>query len=480
MQSLHAPVRRSIALLSSVASAAIVLAAAASCADDDARVSTAGAERPRPSLGLATPVAPETGRAGEELAVIDVGGRVVDDLDAPVIGRSLVVVDRRGTRHETATDEDGAFRAAQIAPPYDVLVAPAAAGAVITPLVVLGLRRSDPWLEVFEREGPLDRPASQPIRIGVKLPPCRSAGGACWVSVISASPSGGGGTAGSYEAGTEHGLYELDHAWRESFTRPGESIEVHVLTGDAQYTEYAYASVSRVAARPGEPTDVGVTVPTAVDSTEPVAVDGHADGLPEGYLWTLSAHLDLPGGAAIPLRYDWAATMTMRLPKLAGATWRVGAWAQHPQTPERPYFHRSSQAWTGTLPFTATNVSLDVPPAPETSRPAADGALSRAAEGLSWEGRGPALASLVLVDLARGRQLFRLLTAEAGISVERLDALGLDRLARGEHVLDLTTTPGATTVDEVTHPSASQRRRRFESHVAGATTYQRFRFTVTP
>jgi len=45
-------------------------------------------------------------------------------------------------------------------------------------------------------------------------------------------------------------------------------------------------------------------------------------------------------------------------------------------------------------------------------------------------------------------------------------------------VLDLTTTPGAS-LDELTQPDLRQRKHRFDPHVAGATTYQRFRFMVT-
>jgi hypothetical protein len=430
-----------------------------------------------PRVEPATPAAVADGAIETELPAIDVEGRVVDDRDEHVPGREVVIVDRRGKRHELVTDEDGAFHVGGIAPPYDALVAEAPSGATITPLVYLALRRADPRLEVFERQGPTELPASQPIRVGVKLPPCRAARGACWVSVVSASASGGGGTAGSYVEGTESAVFDLEHAWREPTTRPGESIDVHVLVGDAEYTEYAYARVARVGVRPGEPTELGVAVPLAVESTEPVTVAGHANGLPVGWQWTLASQLDLPDGASIPLRYDWAPMSSMRLPKLAGATWHAGAWAQHPPTPERPYFHRSSQAWTGRLPLGASNVSLDLPLAPVTLRPALEGQLSRSGKGLAWDGREPGLATVVLVDLARGRQRFRAYTAETEIALERLEALGLARLEPGEHVLDLTTTPGVN-VDALTAPDERHRRRRFDMQVPGATTYQRFRFVV--
>lgn len=477
MQSHHAA-RPSIAALVLTSCVLGALgAAASSCADEDARVGSSDVPRPARKLAPAGP-APEADGHPPEPKTIDVGGRVVDDLDGAIVGRPITVVDGRGKRQEVLTDEDGGFWAMGVVPPYDVLVEQAPAGAVITPLVYLGLRRADPRFEVFERQGITSRPAAQPIRVGVKLPPCRATEGSCWVSVVSASPSGGGATAGSYVDGTDHAVFDLDHAWREATTRPAETIELHVLVGDAEYTQYAYAHLSRVAVRPGEPTDLGVVVPAAVDSTEPVAIAGHTSGMPEGWQWTLASQVELPGGAAVALRYDWTAASSMRLPDLPGATWRVGAWAQHPPTPERPYFHRSSQAWSGTLPLSTTNVALDVPVAPEPIHPSIEGTLSRRGTGLSWDGHAPALASVVLVDLARGKQRFRAFTSEAEISFRRLEDLGLPRLEPGEHVFDLTTTPGAI-VDELTEPDEHARRSRADVHVAGATTYQRFRFVVT-
>jgi hypothetical protein len=461
----------------SMSLALVALAVCAACADDTARVGAAEIGRP---ARLPAPASPDVGAdaGAPEGSFIELAGRVVDDLEKAVSGRPLVVVDGRGRRQEVYTDEDGAFRASGVAAPYDLLVTQASSGAVVTPLVFLGLHRADPRIEVFEGQGPTTRPASQPIRVGVKLPECRAIEGSCWVSVVTASASGSGATAGSFTAGAASGIYDVDHAWREPNTRPGESIDVHILVGDARYSEYSYARVIRIAARPGEPTDLGMLMPLPVESTDPVSVAGHANGLPTGWQWTLASQLELPGGATIAMRYDWAAASAMRLPQLPGATWHVGAWMQHPPTPERPYFHRSSQAWSGTLPLTTTNVSIDVPSAPETMRPAMEGTLSRRGPGFGWDGRAPALASLVVVDLARGRQRFHAFTADAEVPLARLEALGLAKLEPGEHVLDLTTTPG-TSVDELTQPDPRQRKGRFDPQVPGATTYQRFQFMVT-
>lgn len=477
MPSPHVTAHRSVAAFTVASCIVVALGAASSCADEEARVGAS--DLPRPARSLA-PVAPAADAAANALEppTIDVGGRVVDDLEGAIVGRPITVVDGRGRRQEVLTDEDGGFYAMGVVPPYDVLVEQAPSGVVITPLVFLGLRRRDPRLEVFERQGSTPRPAAQPIRIGVKLPPCRAPEGACWVAVVSASPSGGGGTAGSYVDGTENAVYDLEHSWREATTRPAETIDVHVLVGDAEYTQYAYAHVTRVPIHPGEPSDLGVAVPSPVESTEPVAVAGHTSGVPEGWQWTLASELELPGGAAIALRYDWSAASSMRLPRLPGATWRVGAWVQHPPTPDRPYFHRSSQAWSGSLPLATANVALDVPVAPEPIRPEMEGTLSRRGVGLAWDGHAPALASIVLVDLARGKQRFRAFTSEPELALRRLEALGLARLEPGEHVFDLTTTPGAI-VDELAEPDEHTRRSRADVRVPGGSTYQRFRFLVT-
>ena len=478
MPSPHVTPRRSIAALTVATCIVVALGAASSCADEEARVGASDLPRPMRTQAPAVPTAEADAHAPEP-PTIDVGGRGVDDLEGAIVGRPITVVDGRGKRQEVLTDEDGGFHATGIVPPYDVLLEQAPSGVVITPLVFLGLRRRDPRLEVFERQGTTPRPAAQPIRIGVKLPPCRAPEGSCWVAVVSASPSGGGGTAGSYVHGTDHAVYDFDHSWREATTRPAETIDVHVLVGDAEYTEYAYAHVTRVSVHPGEPSDLGVAVPLPVGSTEPVAVAGHTSDMPEGWQWTLASQLELPGGAAVALRYDWSAAFSMRLPSLPGATWRVGAWAQHPPTPDRPYFHRSAQAWSGTLPLATANVALDVPVAPEPIRPEMEGTLSRRGTGFAWDGRVPALASVVLVDLARGKQRFRAFTSEPELALRRLEALGLPRLEPGEHVLDLTTTPGAI-VDELAEPDLYTRRSRADVHAPGSTTYQRFRFAVTP
>ncbi len=462
-------------------SSVLALGAAVSCADDSAVIaSPAPVSAPARTRAPAGPPAVDGGAVAPapELPPVDVAGRVVDDAANAVVGRSIVIVDRRGMREEVLTDEGGGFHAGAVSPPYDVLVDAAPSGAVTTPLVFLGLVRPDPRLEVFERQGPVTRAAPQTVHVGVKLPRCRDADAGCWISVVTSSPSGSGGTAGSYVEGTEDAAFDVEHAFRTAAVGAGETIDVHVLIGDADYTQYAYAHVVGLAPKPGAPTDAGVVIPTPVPTSEPVSIAAAMNGAPDGWEWTLASELELAGGTTLALRYEFSTTSAMRLPLLPGATWHVGAWVQHPPTPDRPWFHRSAQVWSGTLPLSTTNIALDVPAVPEPLRPSIEGAFSRRARALVWDARAPALASVVLVDLATGQQRFRAFTADPLVSLRRLEALGLPRIAQGAHVLDLTTTPGAT-VDELTDPDDLHRRDRFDVHVAGGSTYQRFQFVVT-
>ncbi|MDB4944364.1 MAG: hypothetical protein JWP97_3898 [Labilithrix sp.] len=453
----------------------MVLATGPACdAPPEAAVETAGA------LPVRRPHDAGTDVIAESPPAIDVGGVVVDDREEPVVGRPVDLVDARGKHVSRMTDEGGAFWVSDVVRPYDVVVAPAASGAIITPLVYLGLTRDHPRFEVFERGGPVSRPASQPLRVGVVLPPCRAAEGACWVTVTSASASGRGGTAASYVEGAVSAVYDFEHGYDYDSVPPAaETIDVHVLAGDARNTWYAYAAVTGVAASPGEPRDLGMVTPRGIEASAPVTITGRAPGLPEGWQWTLATELDLPGGASIPLRYDWATSSVLRLPRLDGASLRVNAWAQEPNEPAGPVFHRSAQARSGVLPVPCPDVTLDLAPPPVPLRPAPGGEISAHAAGLTWQGDTRALASLVVVDAARGQQRLRAFTSEPQLAYDRLIALGLGRLEPGAHVVDLATTPGLD-VDALTEPDETAREERSGIDQPGRSSYQRFGFTVTP
>ncbi|MBS2014366.1 MAG: carboxypeptidase regulatory-like domain-containing protein [Deltaproteobacteria bacterium] len=463
-------------------SAALLLAAVpVGCGDDGFDNAARGAAARSPAAAP-VPVGPApTAEApsSPRPPPLDVSGRVVAEREEPVVGRTIRLVDRAGRHAEVLTDEDGGFHVEGVTPPYDVLIAPAPSGAILTPVAYLGLARSDPRLSVFEPRGPEIRPASESIKVGVHLPPCRASSGACWISVVSASPSGGGTTASSYTEGTPFAVLEVDHAWLGERTRPGEVIDVHVLVGSADYTEYAYARIVDLPVRPGETIDAGMLTPARIDATEPVTVAAQAESAPEGWQWTLTTSLDLAAGVSFPLLYQWAPSAVLRLPRIPGATFRVGAWMQHPAIETQSYFHRSSQAWSGTLPLGVGNVALAVPLGPELVRPTAEGRLSRRGAGYAWAAKARGLHTLVVADLARGRQVMRAHTSDPSLALTAVEALGVRRLEPGEHVLDLTSRADAD-VDELTQPDERVRTRRFGREAPGAETYQRFRFVVTP
>jgi hypothetical protein len=474
----HSPLRLAAITWSLLVFAAVAALASSACAGEAAPLASA----PPGPAGRRT-IVPGGGAEGAALdagvrprPTIDVGGRVVDDSEAPIVGRPITLVDRRNERSEVLTDEDGGFWVMGVVPPYDLVVAAAPTGAVRVPLVYLGLTRPAPRLEVSERQGLAAQPATAPIRVAVNLPACPATAAGCWVAITTASASGGGARRASYGAGALTAVYAIDHV---GATSPGELVDVHVLAGDAESASYAYARAQATIAPPGEATDAGTLTPLAVEVTAPIAVAGDGASLPEGARRTLVSQLELPGGALLPLRTDLGPVSTPRLPCLPGATWRVTASAEAMSDPEHPSLVRSSQAWSGTLPLTATSVSLVLPAAPAPVRPVVDGALSRRGLGLAWDGASPALASVALLDVGRAALLFRAYTSQPAMALARLEALGLAKLEPGDHELEVTTTPGAN-VDELAEPDAAARRERFDVHVAGASAYQRFRFKITP
>ena len=456
----HAPAR-SVALFAFVVLANTLGAA---CTKED----------PPNESAIALPTRTSAADASAESAAprIEIGGLLVDDLDEPVIGRPIDIVDASGQRFSLITDEGGGFWALGALAPYDVLVAPAPSGAVITPMAYLGLTRRDPRLEVFEHDGPLMRPASQLLRVSVTLPPCRAPSGTCFVSVVSASATGRGGTAASYGGPSSTTVFALEHAFEKAALAPAESVNVHVLVGDAETTEFAYAAVIDLPASPGAETDVALA-PAPIASSAPVSIAARSAGVPLGWDWTLASELELLDGAVMTLRYDWSSSSSLRLPLLLGASWRVNAWAQAPRDDEDDDDNlprRSSQARSGTLPVPAANVALDLPTPPLP--------IALSGTSIAWRGE-PSLASVIVIDDVRGAQRFRAFTSEASIPLSRLTAMGLSPLQAGAHTLDLQTTAGAD-VDSLTEPDDRVRAQRFGLDRPGGATYQRARFMVSP
>src|SRR5690606_9114053 len=71
----------------------------------------------------------------------EIEGSIATDLDEPVVGRPIVIVDAYGKRFETRSAEGGSFRVSGVAPPYDLAIAHAPSGDVVVPTVFFGLSR---------------------------------------------------------------------------------------------------------------------------------------------------------------------------------------------------------------------------------------------------------------------------------------------------------------------------------------------------
>ncbi len=407
-------------------------------------------------------------------------GSVATDLDEPIAGRAVVLVDARGARHEIATDGDGGFTVSGVVPPYDLAVAPASSGPMT---VHLGIQRRDPYVELFERDGPTPTAASQRIRVGVRWPACdlRS----CSVVAMTSSPSGGGSSTTACAPGEQVTAIDVDHRWRGHTVRPGEQIDVHVLVSDVDRSFFAHAHVDGVAAAPGDTVDVGVLQPASVAASEaiPIVAEGGAAALPD-WRWSTTVFLDVSGEGRAPdpaslLMVAADAGATVRAPLIAGAKLFASITAVHPRSDAQGGFHRSSEAWSGARTPSVAPITLDVAAGPEMVRPGSTGSLSRRGLGFEWtSSSGLALSTLTVADTARGRVRFRVLTTGSEVPLARLSELGLPKLDVGDHVLDLSTSAGVG-ADDAVSPDAAVRRRRFDRTRPGAASHLRVPFQVT-
>lgn len=459
---------------------ALLAGAVGGCGSDPA-----GAPHAAPAP-VGRPAAPAPESAAAELPPeraaappVDVEGtlRGPDAGGAAALGaRRVVIVDARGARREVRSDPRGAFRVEGVVPPYDLAVSPAGAlgegfaeAAPAAPTVLLGVRRADPSVEVLDgAAGASSRPAAQRVRAGVVFAPCPAGG--CQVHVVSASASGGGGVVVPVAAGETTCALEVEHTWRAANLRSGERLRVDVLVTDEAREQFVHGALAGIAAAPGETVDAGM-IPLAAVGTASIEVG--AAGAPEvqDWDWTMAAWLDLPGGGSVALDYVGGPALVTRAPRIEGALLRFDAWAQHPRVEDRPYFHRSVHATSGPVPISSGEIAIDLPQPSAPSRPQPDGVLSRRAAEIAWRGQG--LASVVLVDVGRRRERFRLVTDEASVSFARLERLGVARPQPGEHVLDVTTRPGEDVDSRAAPPSPP-------GSSAAAASYQRYRFRVTP
>lgn len=408
-------------------------------------------------------------------------GRVETDDGLAIIGRPIAVVDARGQRREVLSDEGGGFNVPDVVRPFDLAVAGTPSSTVPTPTIFLGITREDPFIELFERDGPKTRPAAQTLRFAVKPPPCASA--SCTIAIVSGSAEGGGGTSVAYrdEANVP---FEIEHAWTGDFVSAKESIALHVLTFDEERTTFAYAKREGVSAASGDLTELGILEPAPIPVSGPLVVSVLARGSASAWSPSIATWLDLPGNASLSFSYGSQREETLRLPLIHGATLRTNAWMQHPAVADRPQFHSAVQAWSGIVPIPADGgaFSLLLPFAPLPIRPQMDGHLSATGLGFAWlnpSGAPAPLTELTVTRVDTGTLRYRVWTTGDEVSFAKLSMLGMKPLRPGDHLVGITSSP-ADALDDAVHPDPSVRHARYDVRRRGATTYQRFRFQVTP
>lgn len=436
------------------------------CAEDASVPAAAPAPpdaRLTPPPAATAPPAPDAGPPPFPWA----SGLVVDGRGTPIVGRPVTVIDRRGKQTSVLTDEGGTFWAADVATPYDVAIAPAPSGAVVVPLAVLGIQRRDPFF-ALEEEGDWAASPAQTIHVAVALPPCT--GERCWVTVVTASPSGRAEATRAIAFGERTVAFDLVHTWRTDPDPARELVDVFVLTGDEDAPCFAYVRVSGVGVAPGETTDLGTIVPEPLAALGAIQVDAQTPVTPAG--WDLGVGIDLvlPGGTRLPFRRAAAPVLTTVLPAIPGATFRASATATAPHG-DAPFHERSSSAWSGTLPLSTPQVLLDLPSPVDVERKTP--AFSRRGHGITWSRGGPGLAVVELFDLGRSRRVVRVLTEGDALSFARLDRLGLPPPELGAHLLDVTTRSSMTLDDRLRSDAPG-------SELAGEESHERVAVTILP
>lgn len=409
-------------------------------------------------------------------------GRLETDDGQPIIGRPLAVVDARGERREVLSDEGGGFNVPNVVRPYDLAVAGSPSTNRPTPTVFLGITREDPFIELFERDGPKTRPAAEILRFAVKPPPCLSITATCTIAVVSGSESGAGGSAVPYgEAGNV--LFEIEHEWSGDVVGAKERIALHVVTFDDARTSFAHASIEDIRAAAGDLVELGILEPAPVPASEPLLVSALVRGPAAAWSPSIATWLDLPGNAALAFSYGSNREESMRVPVIHGATFRANAWMQHPAVADRPQFHSAVQAWSGSQPVARDGgtLSLVMPVAPTPIRPQMDGHLSAGGLGYAWTNPPGAPLPLNEITVARvdsGVLRVRVWTSSDEIPFSKLQTLGVQPLQPGDHVIGITSSP-TDSLDDAVHPDATIRHARYDVRRRGSATYQRFRFKVT-
>lgn len=419
-------------------------------------VGTIDSDQPPPSSGRRSASPPADFAAATPDDAIAIVGSIVTGTGEPVAGTAFTTVDRNGESWDGISEADGSLRVEGLHPPYDLRVGDTA---------WLGVSRRDPRVEVSA-----DERTAAPITIalGVLAPP-----GAVLVDVVSSSARGTGSAsvvATPNADGDGVAVVTLAHEFR---ARATSDVLLHVLVHDAGFAVVGYARVLVPLADVGNTeVDAGSVRPFLVATTEPLALDANVE-----------VTLDVPGAAGVPgasfalPSFELGARRGLRLPRIDGATWRMKASATAP--PTLLSLHRSSQAWSGSLPIGHDPLALPLPVGPEITRPLAGGALSARGAGLSWNDDPGALFTADVIDEARGVFRYRIVGVATDLPFRRIENLGFPRLRPGPHTLSLTTAPFAS-VDDAVSPDPLARTRRFDERRSGGATYETVPFTVTP
>lgn len=420
-----------------------------------------------------------------------VRGTVETDTEEGRRSRDVIVVDARGERHEARTNDVGAFAIGDVSLPYDIAVVPPSRAPAT---LFLGVSRRDPHLRLFEGDDPALRAEPQLVHATVRLRATPCATDAGWITIVTASRSGSGMAMASCAPGNEDPAVEVLHVFREAHPFTGERIDTHVLVENEGGSSFAYAGMLPVPALPGATTLAGIALPEPTAVSAPIVVGvrdvAAAEGL-ESWQWTTAVAIDVPGqaggpAASLPFAVTLGSSMRVALPVLPEASLRASVIAQQLRPAgEEATFFRSSEGWSEPLPLTSGVVEISVARAPELVRPTEKGALSRVGAGFEWasatvaggEDAAP-LSTLSVLDASTGAVLFRVLTTEHAIPLDRIGALGAVKLELGHRNLELATV-AATTLDDVTSPDAAVRRRSSDRSRRGSTTFLRVPFTVT-
>jgi hypothetical protein len=434
---------------------------------------------PNPGSPVDSP--PQTEGVTKSVAV---EGQITTSSGEPCVGCAVTMVDESHVPRFTTTNAQGDFRFPNASPPYDLGFA---TQMTSPPLVVLGIHRPNPVVDLLEESAATLVPPTQRIQLAIRATLCEYT--KCTVHILSSSPSGFGYTEHLSESQPGEGaiLMTVAHSWQAPSVPASERVKVDVLVSSPSKEHYAYATRRGVHALPGELLDLGVVDTEPVPSRQVNAKGASEEsGSLDEWLWntTLSLHpaesdtADSFGGFI--LASAQAPHVTATIPQIEGATVRLEIGARHPRSDWDPGFSRSAVARTGNVMVAQELVEPRVRLGPEFIKPSSSRMISRRDQAFEWT--RPALQGLSVLtvsDTAASAVRYRVITEESRVSFKRLNDLGLAPLALGPHMMNLTTYEDEH-VDHAVSPLRQSRRLRHDSRTAGRAARLRFEAEVTP